>query len=70
VTHPVLVGKALSRLTSSKIEKIWIGDTLPLSTQISNHPKVKVVSMVPIFAQAIKHIHNKESVTGLFPEKK
>ena len=70
VTHPVFAGPALDRLTASKIEKIWVGDTIPLSAEIISHPKIKVVSMAPIFAKAIKKIFLKESVTSLFPDKK
>jgi ribose-phosphate pyrophosphokinase len=30
-------------------------------------PKVYVVSVAPLFAEAISRIHNRESISGLFP---
>jgi len=69
-THPALSDQALTRLTNSPIETLFIGDTIPLSGEIQSHPKVKVVTMTKIFAKAISGIYKKESVTSLFPDKK
>lgn len=69
-THPVLAGPALERLTNSPIETLYIGDTIPLSPTVQKHPKIKVVTMAEIFAEAINGIYRKESVTSLFPGKK
>lgn len=67
VTHPLLSSPALDRLTNSKIEKLWVSDTVPLSLMAENHPKIIQVSVTEIFSQAIKKIYQNKSVTELFP---
>jgi ribose-phosphate pyrophosphokinase len=63
VTHALLSGPAYERLTNSPIEELIVTDTLPLR---ENHPKIRVLSVAPIFAQALRSIHQHESVSALF----
>ncbi len=65
-THPVLSGPAISRLTESKIEKVWVTDTIPLGEKARACPKIQVVSMAAVLAEAIKRIHGNDSVSSLF----
>lgn len=65
-THPVLSGPAISRLTESKIEKLWVTDSIPLSQAGQNCGKIEVVSVAPLLAEAIKRIHGNDSVSSLF----
>lgn len=64
-THPVLSGPAVERIENSVIEKFIVTDTIPLSEEKKIH-KIEVVSVAPIFAEAIKRIHLNESVSILF----
>jgi ribose-phosphate pyrophosphokinase len=64
-THPVLSGPAVSRIESSVIERFIITDTIP-TVKENNGSKIEVVSVAPIFAEAIKRIHENESVSILF----
>lgn len=64
-THPVLSGPAVERLESSEIEKLIVTDTIPLSKEKTTD-KIEVVSVAPIFAEAILRIHKNESVSKLF----
>ena len=65
-THPVLSGPAIQRLTDSPIESIWVSDTIPLSEAAQKCEKIKVVTLAPVVAEAIKRINNFDSVSALF----
>ena len=65
VTHPVLSGPAISRIESSCIKQLIVCDTIPLD-QTKKHPKIKVLSVASLLAEAIKRIHNEESISCLF----
>ncbi len=65
-THPVFSGPAIGRINESKIEKVLVTDTIPLSEQGKASSKVEVVSVAPVVAEAIKRIYSHESVTSLF----
>jgi len=63
-THPVFCGNALDKLTHSGFTEITVTDTIPLPEEVPAN--VKVVSLAPMLAQAIKRIHTNESVSSLF----
>lgn len=65
-THPVLSGPALSRLNDSKIEKVLVTDTIPLNEIANQSSKITAISIAPVLAEAIKRIHDHESVSSLF----
>jgi len=67
-THAVLSGPAIKRLRESSIEKLIVTDTIPLSSEAEELENIEVVSVAPIFAEAIKRIHTGESVSSLFEE--
>ncbi|ODS51129.1 MAG: phosphoribosylpyrophosphate synthetase [Bdellovibrio sp. SCN 50-8] len=67
-THPVLSGPAVSRLMESRLEKLWVTDTIPLSEAAENCGKIEVVTVAPLLAEAIKRIHGNDSVSSLFDE--
>lgn len=64
-THPVLSGLAYDRLASSSVEEIIVTDTIsiPKSSRIE---KLSILSVAPLFAEAIQRIHSNDSVTSLF----
>lgn len=66
-THGVLSGDAPERLIDSEIEKVIVTDTIPLSEKKRNS-KIVVVSVARLVADAIRRIHNEESVSELFSE--
>jgi ribose-phosphate pyrophosphokinase len=61
-THGVLSGPALENLTQSKIEKLFISDTV---MEIVDHPKVEIVSCSPVLATAIENIMYNKSLSEL-----
>ena len=65
-THPVLSGPAIQRLSESVIDQVIVTNTIPLSEKAQATGKFKVLSVAPLFAEAIKRIHDLNSVSSLF----
>jgi len=65
VTHGLLSGNAIERVAESKIQELILSDTVPLK---QSHPKIKVLSVAGLFAEAIKRVHGHESISSLFME--
>lgn len=65
-THPVLSGPAIRRLSESVIDQVIVTNTIPLNEEAQNCDKIKVLSVAPLFAEAIRRIHDLNSVSSLF----
>jgi len=63
VVHPVLSGHAVERLEASRLERLFVTDTIPLA---SASPRIEVLSIAPLLAEAITRIHDGRSVSALF----
>jgi ribose-phosphate pyrophosphokinase len=63
--HPIFSGNATERLCQSPFSEIVVTDTIP---QAKNVPcdKVTVLSVAPLFAEALRRIHSEDSVSSLF----
>ena len=66
-THGLFSGDAAERLTASPIERVIVTDTVE-TQPVPLGPKVEVVSVAPLFAEAIRRIHARESVSVLFED--
>jgi ribose-phosphate pyrophosphokinase len=64
-THGVLCGPAVDRLVDSAIASVVVTDTVYLPVEKQAH-KIHVLSVAPLFAEAIRRIHTGESVGALF----
>jgi len=68
VSHGILSGPAIKRIKECKdLKKLCITDSIPLSKE-KTLSSIKVVSVAPILAEAIKRIHNEQSISCLFDE--
>jgi ribose-phosphate pyrophosphokinase len=66
ITHGVLSGPAIERIDQCKdLDRLIITDSIPLENH-RKHPKIEVLSVAPLLCEAIKRIHNEESVSSLF----
>jgi ribose-phosphate pyrophosphokinase len=63
-SHGVLSGPAIDRLNSSPIEELMISNSIPLNGKDAS--KITVLSVAPLLAEAIKRIHDDESISQLF----
>ena len=64
-THAVFSGPAVDRLKNSRVSKVIVTDTLPLSDD-RRFDKLTVLSVAPIVAQAISEVFEDGSVTSMF----
>ncbi len=64
-THPILSGEAVQRIKKSEILKLIVCDSISLSEK-NKTEKIEVVSSAELFAEAIRRIHNEESISSLF----
>jgi len=64
-THGVLAGDAVQKLGAAPLEEIVITDSVPLASD-KHHPKLKVLSIAPLLAEAILRVHEDRSVSELF----
>ena len=62
-THPVLSGKAYENIANSVLEELVVTDTIPLAGQSD---KIKVLSVAPLFADAIQKLQSHGSISSLF----
>ncbi|MEX0702206.1 MAG: ribose-phosphate diphosphokinase [Planctomycetales bacterium] len=67
VSHGVLSKGAAERIAGSVIERLFITDTIE-SPQTGPHPRIEYVSVAGLFARAIRSIHDRTSVSMLFPD--
>jgi ribose-phosphate pyrophosphokinase len=65
VTHGVLTEGSVERIDKSPIKQLLITDTVENQPVKFSH-KIEVVSVAPLFAEAIKRIHNRESISEMF----
>lgn len=65
-THGVLSGPAIDRINGSVIEEILLTDTIPLGEKAERTSKIKVLTVAGLLAEAIRRIHEDESVSSLF----
>ena len=63
--HPVLSGPALPRIEGAPLEQVVVTNSIPLGKD-KEHPKITVLSVAPLLAEAIRRIHDEESVSTLF----
>jgi ribose-phosphate pyrophosphokinase len=64
-THGVLSGEAIARVESSDLSSVLITDTIPLPPD-KKHDKIRVLSVAGLLADAIRRIHDDDSVSELF----
>ncbi len=64
ITHPVLLPSALERLEAPFIKKLVVTNTIHVP-QEKHHPKLEILSIAPLLADAIYRIHSGESMSPL-----
>lgn len=63
-SHGVLSGPAIDRIQASPIEELMISNSIPLGGKATS--KICVLSIATLLAEAIKRIHEDQSVSQLF----
>jgi ribose-phosphate pyrophosphokinase len=66
VSHGVFSEGSMERLDQSPIQALLVTDSVE-TQPVALSQKVEVVSVAPLFGEAIRRIHNRESISMLFP---
>ncbi|MDE3238419.1 MAG: ribose-phosphate pyrophosphokinase [Paracoccaceae bacterium] len=66
ITHGVLSGPAVQRVSGSKLKSLVITDSIEATEAVKSAPNIRIVPTAPMFAQAILNIWNGTSVSSLF----
>lgn len=64
-THGLFSGDALEKISKSAIEKVIVTDSVLHRRQVVKHPKIEIVSVAPLLAEAIKRIETGDSISSL-----
>jgi ribose-phosphate pyrophosphokinase len=65
-THGVLSGPAVQRIAESRLEEVVVTNSIAPSEEARQCPKIKVLSIGRLLGEAIRRIHNSDSVSSLF----
>ena len=63
--HPVLSGPALERIGASPLEEVVVTNSIPVPAE-KRIARVTVLTVAPLLGEAIRRIHDEESVSTLF----
>ena len=66
ITHSVLSGPALENIENSSLDELVVTDTIPLSDAANACKKIRVISLAPLLAQALKRVNDEQSVSSMF----
>ncbi len=66
ITHGVMSGPAVERVTNSVMKSLVITDTIAPTEAVKSAANIRIVPTAPIFTQAIMNIWNGTSVSSLF----
>lgn len=66
VTHGIFSSNAIEKLNKSNLDKIVCTNSLPLDEKLAACPKLELLDISPTLAEAIRRLHNGESVSYLF----
>ncbi len=66
ITHPVLSGPAVSRISESELDEVVVTDTIPLNDEARACQKIRQLSIAELLAETMRRISDEESVSSLY----
>ena len=66
ITHPVLSGPAIERISNSEIDELVVTNSIPLTQDGQKCSKIRVISIAPLLSECIKRLSNEESLSAVF----
>ena len=66
ITHPVLSGPAIERISNSEIDELVVTNSIPLTKDGQKCSKIRVISIAPLISECIKRLSNEESLSAVF----
>lgn len=67
-THPVLSGGAVQRIADSALDELVVLDSIPLSPEGRECPRIRQLSCAQLLAETMQRISNEDSVSSLFTD--
>jgi ribose-phosphate pyrophosphokinase len=66
ITHAVLSGGAVDRISSSALDRLYVTDTIPPSVAARKCARIEALSLDRLLAEAIRRVSNEESISAMF----
>jgi ribose-phosphate pyrophosphokinase len=66
ITHPVLSGPAVERISKSDMDELVVTDTIPLSQAAKECRQIRQLSVAGLLAETMRRIRDEESVSSLY----
>ncbi|KAF1848938.1 phosphoribosyl pyrophosphokinase [Cucurbitaria berberidis CBS 394.84] len=66
ITHGILSGDAIDRINASALDKVVVTNTVDQTDHKARCPKLEVLEVGNVFAEAIRRVHHGESISVLF----
>jgi ribose-phosphate pyrophosphokinase len=66
ITHPVLSGPAIDRISQSQLDELVVTDTIPLREEARGCKKIRQLSVAGLLAETMRRIRDEESVSSLY----
>ena len=66
ITHAVLSGNAVEKITNSALDELVVTDTIPLSPAARGCGRIRQLSVAALLAETIRRIRDEESVSSLY----
>ena len=66
VSHGVFTGRSMENIDKSPIKKVFVTNTVE-GHDVALSDKIQIVDVAPLFGEAIKRIHYRESISAMFP---
>lgn len=66
ITHPVLSGPAVERISASELDEMIVTDTIPLHPEAEACGKITQLSLDVLLAESIRRVCNEESISAMF----
>jgi len=66
ITHAVLSGPAVDRISASALNEIVVTDTIPLNDAAQACDKIRQLSTAQLLAETMRRIADEESVSSLY----
>jgi len=66
ITHPVLSGSAVEKISQSALDELVVTDTIPLGEAARGAGRIRQLSVAALLAETIRRIRDEESVSSLY----
>ena len=66
ITHPVLSGPAIERISASVLDELVVTDTIPLKPEAESCSRIRQLTVATLLAETIRRISDSESVSSLY----